>query len=87
MKNTCNEGNLSDEDKEIIESKVQETLTALEDENKTTEDYEDMQKDLLKVTNPIMQKMYSPGEGQHQREQTMPEDTTTGTGPEIDEVD
>ena len=87
LKNTCNEGNLSDEDKEIIESKVQETLTALEDENKTTEDYEDMQKDLLKVTNPIMQKMYSPGEGQHQREQTMPEDTTTCTGPEIDEVD
>ena len=86
LKNTCNEGKLSDEDKEVIETKVQETLDALEDENKTTEDYEDMQKALLEVSNPIMQKMYASGEGQG--EQTMPTaDTTTGSGPEIEEVD
>ena len=86
LKNTCNEGKLSDEDKEVIESKVQETLDALEDENKTTEDYEDMQKSLLDVTNPIMQKMYA--SGQEQGEQTMPtDDATTNSGPEIEEVD
>ena len=86
LKNTCNEGKLSDEDKEVIESKVQETLDALEDENKTTEDYEDMQKALLEVSNPIMQKMYA--SGQEQGEQTMPtDDATTNSGPEIEEVD
>lgn len=85
LKNTCNEGKLSDEDKEVIETKVQETLDALEDENKTTEDYEDMQKALLEVSNPIMQKMYASGQ---QGEQTMPNaDTTTSAGPEIEEVD
>lgn len=86
LKNTCNEGKLSDEDKEVIETKVQETLDALEDDTKTTEEYEDMQKALLEVSNPIMQKMYASGEGQG--EQTMPTaDTTTGSGPEIEEVD
>ena len=88
LKNTCNEGKLSDEDKEVIESKVQEILDALEDENKTTEDYEEMQKSLLEVSNPIMQKMYASGEGQEQGEQTMPtNDTTTNSEPEIEEVD
>lgn len=90
LKNTCNEGKLSDEDKEVIESKVQETLDVLEDENKTTEDYEDMQKALLEVSNPIMQKMYASGQGQGegQGEQTIPtDDTTTNSGPEIEEVD
>lgn len=89
LKNTCGEGKLSDEDKELIETKVQETLDGLEDENKTTEEYEDMQKALLEVSNPIMQKLYASGEGQGQgQRETMPtDDTTTNSGPEIEEVD
>jgi len=67
LRNSINEEKFSQSlgaDKSVLEKKVQEALTWLETHpDANTTDYEEKQKELEKVANPIMTKAYSAGTG------------------------
>lgn len=105
LKNTISDeklkDKLSDEDKQTVETLIEETTTWMEQENNdvSKEEYEAKQKDIEDVVNPIMQKLYQDGEpgmsggmpGGMPDMSGMPggmpnEDTNSG-GPTIEEVD
>ena len=80
---------LTEEDTKTILDKVEETLSKIEDENLDTEQYKQLQQELMTVSGPIMQKLYqNMGEGeQQQQQQQQTEPQNSSEGPTIEEVD
>ena len=76
---------ISDEDKKAILDKVDEILTKLEDEHLDTDQYKQLQQELMSVSGPIMQKLYQNMGGGENPNQASSEET--GEGPTIEEVD
>ena len=107
LKNTISDeklkDKLSDEDKQTVETLIEETTTWMEQENTdvSKEEYEAKQKDIEEVVNPIMQKLYQDGEqgmpggmpdmsgmpGGMPDMSGMPNEETNSGGPTIEEVD
>jgi len=84
LKNTLNGSKLSEDDKKIIMDKADEVLHWLEANQLAEKDeLEAQQKELEKLANPIIMKMYQ------QENASMPTTDTTNTseGPKIEEVD
>ena len=75
---------LTEEDTKTILDKVEETLSKIENEELDTDQYKQLQQELMTVSGPIMQKLYQSmggGEQQHAESQNSSE------GPTIEEVD
>jgi len=94
LKNTMNgemSSKFSSEDKETLESKVQEIITWLEqNENADKDMYEEKQKEIEGVANPIMMKLYQEAGGGAEMGAgagTGGENKDTSNEPTIDEVD
>ena len=105
LKNTISDeklkDKLSDEDKQTVETLIEETTTWMEQENNdvSKEEYEAKQKDIEEVVNPIMQKLYQDGEqgmpggmpggmpDMSGMPGGMPNEETNSGGPTIEEVD
>lgn len=72
------EAKISEDDKTTVSEKLKETQEWLDDnQNSTSEEFQQKLDDLMSVTNPIVQKMYSASDSA----------STSTTGPQIDEVD
>lgn len=73
---------ISEEEQKTLGDKIDETLSKLDNESLDTEQYEDLQKELLEYSNPIMQKIYG------QQANTPDESNeSSSNGPTIEEVD
>jgi L1 cell adhesion molecule like protein len=82
---------ISEEDKKLIEDKTNEILQFIEtNDDLNKEEYEEKEKELKNISNPIISKLYQNGAGPDVNEFN-PEQQTEGdgdnTGPKIEEVD
>merc|ERR1711937_594189 len=71
LRNTLNDeekgvaDKIDDEDKETLEEAIKEVLDGLDDNQEAdAEEYEEKQKELEGIANPIMQKVYAAGGGE-----------------------
>ena len=73
---------ISEEEQKTLGDKIDETLSKLDNESLDTEQYEDLQKELLEYSNPIMQKVY-------EQQPNTPDESneSSSNGPTIEEVD
>mmetsp|Transcript_4129 Transcript_4129/g.9852 ORF Transcript_4129/g.9852 Transcript_4129/m.9852 type:complete len:651 (+) Transcript_4129:1948-3900(+) len=82
---------ISNEDKKIIEDKVNEILQFIEtNEELAKEEYEEKEKELKNISNPIISKLYQSGTGPEMNEfnPSQPQgDEEANMGPKIEEVD
>mmetsp|Transcript_4883 Transcript_4883/g.7846 ORF Transcript_4883/g.7846 Transcript_4883/m.7846 type:complete len:652 (-) Transcript_4883:1190-3145(-) len=84
---------ISDEDKQLVEEKVNEILNFIEStEELEKEEYEEKEKDLKKIADPIIAKLYqqAPGAGNEFNSNTPnaePMESNEQNGPKIEEVD
>jgi L1 cell adhesion molecule like protein len=74
---------ISEEEQKTLGDKIDETLSKLDNESLDTEQYEDLQKELLEYSNPIMQKVY----GQQTPNTPDTSSENSSNGPTIEEVD
>jgi len=91
MKTSLQEAqNLDENDKKIALDKIDDTISWI-DNNLTAEvdEFEDKKKELEEVCNPIVQKMYASGAGPNPGPDGFPtpEESSSGPGPKIEEVD
>ena len=75
---------LTEEDTKKILDKVEETLSKIENEELDTDQYKQLQQELMTVSGPIMQKLYQNVGGGEQQEA---ESQNSNEGPTIEEVD
>ena len=76
----------SEEERQMVLSKVDEIFTALETDALDTDQYKNLEKELLDFTNPIMQRVYQPEQtGQTGSETQFQEESSNE--PTIEEVD
>lgn len=98
VKGSCDDDNIKDkisaEDKKKITEKADEVLSWLEkNQTATKEEFEHHQKELEKIVNPIMSKLYGAQGGMPGGMPNMPPNAgagpsaSAGAGPEIEEVD
>merc|ERR1712063_183370 len=99
MKNTMNDEKLKDKieegDKKTIEEKCDEIINWLDNnQSAEREEYEEKQKELEGICNPIMQKLYAAGGAPGGMPGGMPggapgggDDAGADAGPKIEEVD
>lgn len=73
---------ISEEEQKTLRDKIDETLSKLDNESLDTEQYENLQKELLEYSNPIMQKVY-------EQQPNTPDESneSSSNGPTIEEVD
>jgi len=95
VKNTIKDEKLkdkiSDEDKKMIEEKVNEVLQFIEtNEELAKEEYEEKEKELKNLSNPIISKLYQSGSGPEMNDfnPSQPQgEEEANMGPKIEEVD
>jgi len=82
---------ISEEERKMLEDKTGEILSSLEnDENLEKEDYQEKEKELKDLANPIISKIYQQGNGQNMNDfggQETENGETENGGPKIEEVD
>jgi len=83
---------ISQADIELIENKVKEVITFIEtSENSEKEEFEDREKELKKIADPIISKMYQgnsmPDMGNFNTQTNQDNGNNQGAGPKIEEVD
>jgi L1 cell adhesion molecule like protein len=95
IRNTLNDenvkGKISDDDKKLMDEKVQEGIKWLDDnQNATKEDYEEKRKEVESVIMPIMTKMYQQQQNSDpnmQETNSNQENNSSNKGPSVEEVD
>lgn len=85
-------GKISQVDIELIENKVKEVISFIEaSENSDKEEFEEREKELKKIVDPIISKMYQgnsmPEMGNFNNQTNQDNGNNQGTGPKIEEVD
>jgi len=83
---------ISESERNLIEDKVKEIISFIEtSENSEKEDYEEKEKELKKIVDPIIAKMYQGGSmpemGNFNPTPTSDSPNENGAGPKIEEVD